>query len=162
MTTVPDDEAIRQAFAARQEAAGAVPEDGDPLPGEPLTELGYARRLSAAYGDRVRYVPAWKRWLTWDGTRWRDDADGEVARLAKNIALRVSGWCFERREEDGGKGKLARAMVMESARSRSGPAPSRALRWSRASWTPTRSCSTRRTARWTCAPGSCGAMIRPT
>ena len=58
MTTVPDDEAIRQAFAARQEAAGAVPEDGDPLPGEPLTELGYARLLSAAYGDRVRYVPA--------------------------------------------------------------------------------------------------------
>src|SRR5438876_1111255 len=42
----------------------------DPLPGEPWTELGYARRLIHVYGGRLRYVPAWRRWLVWDGRRW--------------------------------------------------------------------------------------------
>jgi Family of unknown function (DUF6941) len=38
-------------------------EQSDPRPAEPLSELGYARRLIAVYGDRIRYVPAWRRWL---------------------------------------------------------------------------------------------------
>ena len=47
------------------------PEDlADPLPKEPKSELGYAHRLIDLYGDRLRYVPAWRRWLVWDGKRW--------------------------------------------------------------------------------------------
>ena len=38
----------------------------DPMPKEPKTELGYARRLIHVYGDRLRFVPAWNRWLVWD------------------------------------------------------------------------------------------------
>ena len=49
---------------------GNVIETGDPIPNEPKTELGYAHRLIAVYGDRLRYVPAWRRWLVWDGKRW--------------------------------------------------------------------------------------------
>src|SRR5690349_13801635 len=45
-------------------------DQSDPLPAEPLSELGYARRLIKVYGDRIRYVAAWRRWLVWDGAQW--------------------------------------------------------------------------------------------
>ena len=48
----------------------------DPLPGDPWTELGYAHRLIHVYGYQMRYVPAWKRWLVWDGKRWTHDQTG--------------------------------------------------------------------------------------
>lgn len=67
-------------------AAGA----DDPLPGEPWSELGYARRLISVYGDRVRYVPAWRQWLTWDGQRWAPDATGQAQRWMKIIARRLT------------------------------------------------------------------------
>src|SRR5690349_5652502 len=41
----------------------------DPMRGEPLTELGYARRLIKVYGGELRYVPHWRSWLIWDGRR---------------------------------------------------------------------------------------------
>lgn len=56
---------------------------------EPLTELGYARRLVAKHGKTLRYVVPWKQWLRWDGTRWAPDADGHVFRCAKVIARQV-------------------------------------------------------------------------
>jgi putative DNA primase/helicase len=63
----------------------------DPLPGEPLTELGYSHRLIEVYGDRIRYVAAWKRpWLIWDGQRWARDGTGQVYRWAKSIARRLT------------------------------------------------------------------------
>ncbi len=62
----------------------------DPVPGEPATELGYARRLVAVYGDRLRYVAAWRRWLVWDGQRWAHDATGQAARWMKAIARRLT------------------------------------------------------------------------
>ena len=34
---------------------------------EPLTELGFARRLVDKHGDELRYVVPWNRWLVWDG-----------------------------------------------------------------------------------------------
>jgi putative DNA primase/helicase len=58
----------------------------DPLPREPKTELGYARRLVAVYGDWLRYVPAWRRWLVWDGARWEHDTTGQAHRWMKAIA----------------------------------------------------------------------------
>jgi putative DNA primase/helicase len=60
------------------------------VPGEPATELGYARRLVAVYGDRLRFVPAWRRWLVWDGTRWAPDGTGQAARWMKAIARRLT------------------------------------------------------------------------
>jgi putative DNA primase/helicase len=62
----------------------------DPVPGEPTTELGYARRLVTVYGDRLRYVPAWRRWLVWDGQRWAHDTTGQAARWMKAIARRLT------------------------------------------------------------------------
>jgi putative DNA primase/helicase len=63
---------------------------GDPLPDEPWSELGYARRLVHIYGDRLRYVPAWRRWLVWDGKRWAHDTTGQSARWMKSISRRVT------------------------------------------------------------------------
>jgi putative DNA primase/helicase len=69
---------------------GNVIEVGDPLPEEPVSELGYARRLIAVYGGRLRYVHAWRKWLVWDGTRWAPDTTGQAARWMKSIARLVT------------------------------------------------------------------------
>jgi putative DNA primase/helicase len=45
----------------------------------PLTDAGNAERLVAQHGRDLRYVPE-VGWHTWDGRRWRPDADGEVIR----------------------------------------------------------------------------------
>jgi P4 family phage/plasmid primase-like protien len=41
---------------------------------EPLTELGFARRLVDKHGDELRYVVPWNRWLVWDGSSTLTDA----------------------------------------------------------------------------------------
>jgi Bifunctional DNA primase/polymerase, N-terminal/Primase C terminal 2 (PriCT-2)/D5 N terminal like len=47
------------------------------------TDLGNARRLIARHGDDIRFIPEWRNWIVWDGTRWREDDDGAIMRLAK-------------------------------------------------------------------------------
>jgi len=56
---------------------------------EPLTELGFARRLVDKHGEELRYVVQWNRWLVWDGTKWAPDADGHVPRCMKVIAREI-------------------------------------------------------------------------
>jgi putative DNA primase/helicase len=54
------------------------------------TDAANAERLIAAHGDRIRYIPAWGRWLAWDGTRWEPDADAvRVLELAKDVPRRL-------------------------------------------------------------------------
>lgn len=76
--------------AAEIIAAAGIPGPVDPLPDEPKTELGYARRLIHVYGDRLRHVPTWRRWLIWDGKRWTHDTTGQAPRWMKSIARRVT------------------------------------------------------------------------
>jgi putative DNA primase/helicase len=66
---------------------------GDPLPNEPRTELGYAHRFVAVYGDQVRFVATWAaghQWLIWDGCRWAADTTGQAKRWMKTIARTVT------------------------------------------------------------------------
>ena len=56
---------------------------------EPLTELGFARRLVDKHGEHLRYVVPWNRWLVWNGASWAPDADGHVQRCMKVIAREV-------------------------------------------------------------------------
>jgi putative DNA primase/helicase len=49
-------------------------------------DLANARRLVREYGDRLRHVVAWKKWLCWDGTRWAYDDTGQAVRYAKQVA----------------------------------------------------------------------------
>lgn len=41
------------------------------------------------HGAGLRYCPTWRRWLFFDGTRWRDDQTGEVVRRAKATAVSI-------------------------------------------------------------------------
>lgn len=46
----------------------------------PLSDAGNAERLVDRHGADLRYVPAWGAWLTWSGTHWQRDEDGEIVR----------------------------------------------------------------------------------
>ncbi len=83
-------EARLQALSLMQEAGIPEPVPADPLPDEPRSEYGYARRLVHVYGGQLRYVAAWRRWLVWDGQRWSQDTTGQASRWMKVIARRVT------------------------------------------------------------------------
>jgi putative DNA primase/helicase len=56
-----------------------------------FTDKGNADRLIAAHGDHLRYVPAWKEWIEWDGTRWRRDI-GEVHTIERGKSIGGGLW----------------------------------------------------------------------
>ena len=87
----------------------------DPLPNEPLTELGYARRLVHVYGDRLRYVPAWRWWLVWDGKRWAHDTTGQTSRWMKSIARLITADALAIADKDKRASALRHAKRGESA-----------------------------------------------
>lgn len=70
------------------------------LMGFRLTDTGNAERFVARFRDRVRFCPPRKRWLLWDGRRWRWDDLGEVQQLAK---VTVRGIYDEAKAEPDGK-----------------------------------------------------------
>ena len=56
---------------------------------QPLSDLGNGRRLVALHGDDLHYVAPQKRWIVWDGARWREDDSCAVERLAKDVPPNV-------------------------------------------------------------------------
>jgi putative DNA primase/helicase len=89
----------------------------DPAPNEPYTELGHARRLVVQYGDKLRYVIAWKKWMVWDGARWALDNTGVAQRCGKAIARGALGWAAEiDADEDVRKSAISAAKRLESSR----------------------------------------------
>jgi putative DNA primase/helicase len=98
--------------ASDQPVRGGI---NDPLPGEPWTELGHARRLIRVYGDRLRYVPAWNRWLVWDGKRWAHDTTGQAPRWMKVIARRLTTDALATEDDQKRKALVALARRGESA-----------------------------------------------
>ena len=50
------------------------------------TDLANAKRLVAAYGNDLRYVGNWQKWLAFDGRRWKIDDLREVQARAKLVA----------------------------------------------------------------------------
>src|SRR6266516_2516474 len=92
------------------------PEDlADPLPHEPKSELGYAHRLTHLYGDRLRYVPAWRRWLVWDGARWAYDNTGQAARWMKSVARMITADAMAIQDADARRAALREAKRNESS-----------------------------------------------
>ena len=63
-----------------------------PPPAFPFTESGNAERLCWDYGDRIRFVTDWSKWLVWDGARWAED-HGQVSCYSVEMsrALATSG-----------------------------------------------------------------------
>jgi hypothetical protein len=62
--------------------------DGD-LGHPELTDDGNAIRFVNAYGDAVRYCYDWKKWLIFDGKRWKLDEDEAVVRMAREVARSI-------------------------------------------------------------------------
>jgi hypothetical protein len=83
--------------------------------GEPLTELGIARRLIAEHGHELRYLPLWRKWLVWDGCRWARDTTGEAHRRAKATVRRLLLSADEIGDEDLAKKIRAAARKAETA-----------------------------------------------
>ena len=54
-----------------------------------LTDMGNAERLVLEHRQNARFCHPWKRWLVWDGQRWKIDDDGEVRRLAKETVRAI-------------------------------------------------------------------------
>ena len=52
-------------------------------------DIGNAAHFAERHKDRLRYCFAWKKWLVWDGTRWKLDSDGSPIRLAKDIVRAI-------------------------------------------------------------------------
>lgn len=53
-----------------------------PLIQRPFTDSGNGEWLVDAFGDRIRYVSAWKKWFVFDGIRWKPDETEELRRMA--------------------------------------------------------------------------------
>jgi len=88
---------VDSATAAAFDETGSLKSYGDPL-----TELGLARRLVAEGRGRFRYAPEIRAWYVWDGTRMAEDVTGEVYRLAKQVVDRLHAearFAVERRSE---------------------------------------------------------------
>lgn len=75
-----------------------------------LTDLGNAKRLVIRFKDRLRYCHPWRKWLVWDGTRWKVDATAEVWRYA----IKTVGYIYteaERAEPEGTEDKKTRRKI---------------------------------------------------
>jgi putative DNA primase/helicase len=55
-----------------------------------FTDAGNAERLVRRHGADLRYCHVWKKWLTWNGTRWQEDTTGAVMRYAKATARAIA------------------------------------------------------------------------
>jgi putative DNA primase/helicase len=74
------------------------------LPGRfNCTDLGNCERLVAAYRDEVRYCPQRKKWLNWDGSRWRWDEIGTIERKAKSVVRAIMREADNADDEDRAK-----------------------------------------------------------
>lgn len=51
----------------------------------PFTDTANAERFATAMGDRFRYVLAWKKWLHWDGRRWKVCDDAVAIAASKEV-----------------------------------------------------------------------------
>jgi putative DNA primase/helicase len=75
------------------------------------TDLGNAERLVARHGSDLRYVHPWRKWLVYDGRRWRHDDAGEVARRGKDTVKAMY------REAAEGIGRIDKDLAKHAMRS---------------------------------------------
>jgi putative DNA primase/helicase len=63
--------------------------DGQEVAGDEPSAVGLrndtdnAERFAHRYRDRLRHCWAWKKWLLWDGKRWREDDTGRAERAGR-------------------------------------------------------------------------------
>jgi len=82
-------EAIKQATAQSSK-------DEPDLLSQHLNDHGNAERLIALHGEDIRYYYAIRRWMVWEGKRWRIDETGQAYKLAKEVILRFLKQAIEK------------------------------------------------------------------
>lgn len=63
-------------------------------------DTGNAERLILKFGNRLRYCPAFRKWLVWDDRRWAVDDRGAARRLAKQTMLAYLGEATDAEDKD--------------------------------------------------------------
>lgn len=108
------DSILRNERAKRRRAVELPPAQNG-KPDFPLTDAGNGERFAARYGEQVRYIHPWEKWLNFDGRRWRLDDTGAVDQLAKQTARAM--WREGASEQDPARrdAKLKWAKQTESA-----------------------------------------------
>jgi len=56
-----------------------------------LTDTGNGERMVRLFGDRIRYVHDWHKWLVWDGKRWKIDNTAAIYRFGKATSRSIYG-----------------------------------------------------------------------
>ena len=70
----------------RAEREASLPSHEPDLMVQMCNDLGNADRLIGMYGDDLRYVHEWGRWITWDGKRWDTRSSGLASMLAEDVS----------------------------------------------------------------------------
>jgi putative DNA primase/helicase len=71
---------------------GPTPQTQEPSPAPTifnLTDTGNAERFAQQHGHNVRYCEPWKKWLVWDGCRWKKDNINQVLKLSKETVRNI-------------------------------------------------------------------------
>jgi putative DNA primase/helicase len=53
------------------------------------TDLANGQRFAQQWSGKAKYVPQWKAWLVWDGSRWHPDDMKDIFEKAKKTARRI-------------------------------------------------------------------------
>jgi P4 family phage/plasmid primase-like protien len=70
--------------------AGATVVHGDQPGGYRSDAIGNAERFADQHRQHARFVPAWRRWIIWNGCQWQHDLeDVRALALAKGTARRI-------------------------------------------------------------------------
>lgn len=83
--------------------------------GYQLSDLGNAERFRSTFGNDVRYVNAWKSFVTFDGKRWTNDNETQSIRDKANTVVRNIGEFAKTLEDE----KLRDALFSHALRSES-------------------------------------------
>ena len=83
---------------------------------EHLSDLGNARRMVNEFGNVLRFVPAWGRWLVWLDTHWQRDDLGYVMQYAKKTAIQIFHEAADNIDGDSRKELGRHALQSESRR----------------------------------------------
>jgi putative DNA primase/helicase len=75
-----------QAFADLLDGKAPPASPGD-LTIQPLNDYGNGQRLIVMHGQDVRFCPPFKKWLLWDGRRWKPDEANEIRERAHRVML---------------------------------------------------------------------------
>jgi putative DNA primase/helicase len=80
----------------------------------PLTDLGNGERLAKWFGNDLRYVHDWKKWVVWDKRRWKVDNTAKAARYAALAIRRIYREAGSEEDKDKRKQIKAWAWMSES------------------------------------------------